>query len=85
MSQADTPSVIRPCAGELQDQDEKGSVHVYCYYTGNPPSPYKGDGYQDHVEWENIPSPITGHVPDYYVNFDGQTPAQVGIPLCKNT
>lgn len=61
------------------------TVHVYCYYTGNPPSPYKGDGYQDHVEWENIAKPITGHVPDYYVNFDGQTPGQVGIPPCKDT
>jgi hypothetical protein len=27
MSQADTPPVIRPYAGQLQDQDEKGSMH----------------------------------------------------------
>jgi hypothetical protein len=26
MSQADTPSVIRPCPEQLQDQDEKGSL-----------------------------------------------------------
>jgi hypothetical protein len=58
------------------------TVHVTCYYSGNPPKPYKGDGYQDHVVWENIPNPISGHVPDYYVNFDKQTPGQVGIPPC---
>jgi hypothetical protein len=58
------------------------TVHVTCYYSGNPPYPYKGDGYQDHVNWENISHPISGHVPDYYVNFDGQTPGQVGIPHC---
>jgi hypothetical protein len=58
------------------------TVHVTCYYAGNPPSPYKGDGYQDHVTWENIPNPISGHVPDHYVNFDMQNPGQVGIPPC---
>jgi hypothetical protein len=26
MSQADTPPVIKPYAGQLQDQDEKGSM-----------------------------------------------------------
>ena len=57
-------------------------VDVTCYYPGNPPSPYKGDGIWDHVTHENIAHPITGHVPDYYVNFDGQTPAQLGLPRC---
>jgi hypothetical protein len=61
------------------------TVHITCFYFGNPPKPYKGDGYQDHVTWENISNPITGHVPDYYVNFDGQTPDQVGLPQCKDT
>ncbi len=60
-------------------------VDISCYYFGNPPKPYKGDGYQDHVTWENISKPISGHVPDYYVNFDGQTPDQVGLSQCKNT
>jgi hypothetical protein len=60
------------------------TVHVTCYYNGNPPKPYKGDGYQDHVNYENIPNSISGHVPDHYVNFDNQTPGQVGIPPVLN-
>jgi hypothetical protein len=32
MSQTDTPPVIKPYAGQLQDQDEKGSLK------GNPAS-----------------------------------------------
>jgi hypothetical protein len=58
------------------------NVHVSCYYKGNPPAPWKGDGYEDHVIWENIPSPITGHIPDYYINLNNQTPGQAGIPPC---
>lgn len=58
------------------------NVHISCYYKGNPPSPWKGDGYEDHVIWENISSPITGHIPDYYINLNNQTPGQAGIPPC---
>jgi hypothetical protein len=57
-------------------------VKVTCFYYGNPPAPWKGDGYQDHVTWENIANPITGHIPDYYVNLGNQTPIQAGIPQC---
>jgi hypothetical protein len=34
MSQADTPSVIKPYAGQLQDQDEKGSMGVGWFWAG---------------------------------------------------
>jgi hypothetical protein len=57
-------------------------VKITCYYKGNPSAPWHGDGYMDHVTWENISNPITGHIPDYYVNLDGNTPGQAGIPPC---
>ena len=57
-------------------------VKLTCWYYGNPPSPWKGDGYQDHVTWENISHPITGHIPDHYVNLGDQTPPQIGVPQC---
>lgn len=56
-------------------------VTVTCWYPGNPPSPYSGDGFQDHVSTENIPNPISGHIPDPYVNFGGHTPNQSPIDL----
>jgi hypothetical protein len=57
-------------------------VKITCFYAGNPPSPWKGDGYMDHVTWENISRPIAGHIPDYYVNLGGNYPWQIGIPKC---
>jgi hypothetical protein len=57
-------------------------VKITCWYPGNPPSPWLSDGYMDHVTWENISDPITGHIPDSYVNLGGQDPWQAGIPQC---
>lgn len=58
-------------------------IHVSCWYYGNPPTGYLGDGYQDHVTYENWPYSAAGHIPDAYVDLGGHTPNQVGIPKCK--
>lgn len=65
--------------GTLPLNDE---VEVTCWYPGNPPAPWHGDGYQDHVVWVNSVGNFTGHIPDYYINFGGLTPNQVGLPRC---
>jgi hypothetical protein len=57
-------------------------IEVTCYYGGNPPSPYLGDGYLDHVVWVQGIGNFTGHVPDVYVNLGGETPPKYGIPVC---
>lgn len=65
--------------GTLPLNDE---VEVTCWYRGNPPAPWVGDGYQDHVVWVNAVGNFTGHIPDHYINFGGHTPNQVGLPEC---
>lgn len=57
-------------------------VAVTCYYFGNPPAPYAGDGYQDHVDLVIGIGYAVGHVPDRYVNLGGRTPPEYGIPEC---
>jgi hypothetical protein len=49
-------------------------VLVTCYYYGNPPAPYLGDGVQDHVTWENTIGNFTGHIPDEYIDEGGDYP-----------
>lgn len=58
------------------------TIEVTCYYKANPPSPYVGDGYIDHVVWVQGIGNFTGHVPDAYVNLGGDTPPKFGIPKC---
>jgi hypothetical protein len=57
-------------------------IEVTCYYLGNPPPPYVGDGYMDHVVWEQGIGDFIGHVPDDYVNLGGDTPPEFGVPPC---
>lgn len=57
-------------------------IEVTCYYLGNPPSPYLGDGELDHVVWVQGIGSFTGHVPDVYVNLGGKTAKQYGVPPC---
>ena len=57
-------------------------VAVTCYYFGNPPAPYAGDGYQDHVDLVIGIGYQVGHIPDRYVNLGGRTPPEYGIPEC---
>jgi hypothetical protein len=58
-------------------------VDVSCYYIGNPPAPYAGDGFQDHVTRVSGHPSVTGHIPDPYINFGlNATPPEVGVPLC---
>jgi hypothetical protein len=61
-------------------------VGITCWYSGNPPSGYHTDGVWDHVIGENIPHPIIGHVPDWYVNFNGHLPNDpaIGLPHCPS-
>lgn len=49
-------------------------VLVTCYYFGNPPAPYAGDGVLDHVTWENTIGSFTGHIPDAYIDEGGDYP-----------
>jgi hypothetical protein len=58
------------------------SVTVTCWYAGNSPG-YTADGFEDHVTHENISNPpsITGHIPDAYVNFGGNTPNNSTVAL----
>jgi hypothetical protein len=49
-------------------------VLVTCYYFGNPPSPYIGDGIEDHVTWENTIGNFTGHIPDAYIDEGNADP-----------
>jgi hypothetical protein len=49
-------------------------VLVTCYYFGNPPSPYVGDGIEDHVTWENTIGNFTGHIPDAYIDEGNADP-----------
>jgi hypothetical protein len=53
------------------------TVEVTCWYYGNT-----SDGYWDHVVWESPFGYVTGHVDDGAVDFNGQTPPQVGLPKC---
>ena len=55
-------------------------VEVRCYYNGNPPSPWIGDNYQDHVDFIATIGAVNGHIPDHYVNLGGDTPPQFGVP-----
>ena len=57
------------------------TVEVTCWYPGSDRG-WGSDGIEDHVVWESISQPISGHVPDYYVNFGGRFPWQVGIDRC---
>jgi hypothetical protein len=57
-------------------------VTVTCYYLGNPPAPYVGDGYQDHIDLVIGIGYAVGHIPDRYVNLGGRTPPEYGIPEC---
>jgi hypothetical protein len=57
-------------------------VVVTCYYLGNPPAPYVGDGYQDHIDLIIGIGYWVGHIPDRYVNLGGRTPPQYGVPEC---
>ena len=52
-------------------------VEVTCYYEGAT-----ADGYWDHVDWSSRWGADVGHVDDDYVNFDGLTPPEYGIPHC---
>ncbi len=74
--------LFNPSGGLYTQLPLNDKVKVTCWYYGNPPKPWLGDGYLDHVTWENIAHPITGHIPDPYVNLDGQVPWQAGIPQC---
>jgi hypothetical protein len=57
-------------------------VVVTCYYFGNPPAPYVGDGYQDHIDLIVGIGYWVGHIPDRYVNLGDRTPPEYGIPQC---
>jgi hypothetical protein len=57
-------------------------VDVTCWYSGNPPAPYAGDGYMDHVVWVEGVGSFTGHVPDRYVNLGDETPPEYGFTKC---
>ena len=57
-------------------------VVVTCYYFGNPPAPYVGDGYQDHIDLIVGIGYQVGHIPDPYVNLGDRTPPEYGIPEC---
>jgi hypothetical protein len=63
-------------------------VEVQCWYTGGGPGTPK-DGIWDHVVWtehangDNDPGPLVqGHIDDNLVDFEGRTPAQIGLPHC---
>jgi hypothetical protein len=54
-------------------------VDITCWYYGNPPSGYAGDGILDHAV-----SPVVGHIPDPYVNEGNENPWQspYDLPEC---
>jgi len=56
-------------------------VEVTCWYAGSS-SGWLSDGYEDHVVWVSPLGNFTGHIPDYYVDFNGQYPWQVGLDKC---
>jgi len=58
-------------------------VLVTCYYFGNPPSSYAGDGIEDHVTWENGVGSYTGHIPDPYINEGNATPPDYPYELAE--
>jgi len=49
-------------------------VLVTCYYK-------VGGNYQDHVTNESIPHPITGHIADVSIDFNGNNPDQSPVSL----
>jgi hypothetical protein len=53
-------------------------VEVTCYYRGSDAI----DGYWDHVVWNSQTGDEIGHVNDSQVNFDNQTPKDVGLQTC---
>jgi hypothetical protein len=56
----------------------QSGIEVTCWYPRNG-----GDGYWDHVVWEQQFGYATGHVADDAVNFNGQTPNNVpGLHRC---
>jgi hypothetical protein len=54
--------------------DGNTAVKVTCWYKSN-------GAFEDHVTWENIDVPITGHVPDAFVNFDNHNPNSNAVAL----
>jgi hypothetical protein len=60
-------------------------VEITCWYDGNPPSPYHGDGVQDHVVWTAHYGTIKGHIPDAYINEGGLFPydSPYDLPECS--
>jgi hypothetical protein len=56
-------------------------VLVTCYYFGNPPAPYLGDGVEDHVTWENTVGNFTGHIPDPYIDEGNELPSDYPYDL----
>jgi hypothetical protein len=56
-------------------------VLVTCYYFGNPPAPYAGDGVEDHVVWENTIGNFTGHIPDSYIDEGNADPSNYPYDL----
>jgi hypothetical protein len=49
-------------------------ARVTCYYYGNPPSPWKTDGIEDHINYLSTDTTFVGHIPDYYVDEGGEVP-----------
>jgi len=50
------------------------AVKVTCWYRAN-------GAFQDHVTWENIAHPITGHIPDASVNIENHEPNSSAVAL----
>jgi hypothetical protein len=77
------PLLLR--AGGVKCVDNGDLVLITCYFQGSPA--VGGDNFQDHVtgirEDDGTSVSAVGHVPDFFVDFGGKTPNQVGgIPGC---
>lgn len=57
-------------------------VNVECWYPNRMPG---SDGYYDHVSWTGKTGPTSGHVDDNLVDFNNQTPREVGLPQCAGS
>lgn len=67
----------------LATLNQGAEVLVECWYHNPTPG---GDGYYDHIAWSNQPGVgmTSGHVDDNAVDFNNQTPAEVGLPQCAS-
>lgn len=76
------PVDLEPASGwPIATLNTKTTVNVECWYRNTTPG---SDGYYDHVSWSSQIGNTSGHVDDNAVDFNNQTPQEVGLPECAS-